>query len=276
MFADLHIHTNFSDGIYSPKEIITQALIADLKKISITDHDIFLGNIEAKKIITKNNLDIEIISGVEFSCFHNGTEFHIIGLFIDFDNLLINSVIDDMQNKRIESIKNIIEHLRSKNIHLNYNDILSYARGSIGRPHIGKELVNKGYAKDINQAFDKYLSNNLLEGIREPRLPLEKAIDAINNAGGLSILAHPDLSNKKLFDYIKEMKKFGLKGIEVSSPRYGLFRQKEIIELSNIFQLLQSGGSDFHGFHKGIDISKVNGLTEEEYCKILNYKKDND
>ena len=273
MFADLHIHTNFSDGICSPNEIINQAIIAGLEKISITDHDIFLGNIEAKNIVAKNKLDIEIISGVEFSCFNNGTEFHIIGLFIDFNNLLINSIIDNMQNKRVESIKTIIDHLKSKNIHLKYNDILSHAKGSIGRPHIGIELVNKGHAKRINQAFNKYLSNNLLEGIREPRLPSEKAINAINNAGGVSILAHPDLSNKRIFDDIKDMKKMGLQGIEVSSPRYGLFRQKEIIELSKIFQLVKSGGSDFHGFHKGIDISKSNGVTKEEYYKILNYKK---
>lgn len=276
MFADLHIHTNFSDGIYSPKEIINQAIISGLKKISITDHDIFLGNIEAQKITTKNKLDIEIISGVEFSCFNKSTEFHIIGLFIDFNDSIINSIIEDMQNKRIESIKTIIEHLRKQNIHLKYNDILLHAKGSIGRPHIGKELVNKGYVKNINEAFNKYLSNNLLEGIREPRLHLEKAINVINNVGGISILAHPDLSNKKLFDHIKEMKQMGLQGIEISSPRYGLFRQKEIIELSKTFKLIQSGGSDFHGFHKGIDISKINGLTKEEYYRILSHKKIND
>jgi hypothetical protein len=273
MFADLHIHTDFSDGIYSPKEIINRALLANLKKISITDHDIFLGNIEAKNIVKDNNLDIDIIPGVEFSCFQNEIEFHIIGLFVDFDDLLINTVIQDMQIKRIESIKNIIEYLKYKNIQLKYNDILSQSKGSIGRPHIGKELVNKGYAKNINEAFNKYLSNALLKGIREPRLPLQKAINVINNAGGLSILAHPDLSNKNLFNYIKEMKNMGLKGIEISSPRYGLFRQKEIIELSNIFQLIQSGGSDFHGFHKGIEINENNGITKAEYSKLLNYKK---
>mgnify|MGYP006077718297 FL=1 len=272
MFADLHIHTDFSDGIHSPKEIINRALLANLKKISITDHDIFLGNIEAKNIVNENNIDLDIISGVEFSCFQNEIEFHIIGLFVDYDNLLINTVIKDMQNKRIESIKNIIQYLKYKNIALKYNDILMQSKGSIGRPHIGKELVNKGYAKNINEAFDKYLSNDLLKDIREPRLPLEKAIYVINNAGGLSILAHPDLRNKNLFNHIKEMKNMGLKGIEISSPRYGLFRQKEIIELSNTFQLFQSGGSDFHGFHKGIEISESNGITKSEYSKLINYK----
>ena len=108
MHADLHIHSCFSDGILSPKEILDEVISTSLKSIAITDHDNINGSIEAQKIARRNDYNLEIIPGIEFSCLENGEDFHIIGLFIDYDSLYLNETIDLMQKKRIDAIKKIV------------------------------------------------------------------------------------------------------------------------------------------------------------------------
>ena len=108
MFADLHIHTTYSDGIYSPKEIINKAINAKLHKIAITDHDNYFGSLEAQKILDNIDSNLELIPGVEFSCHDSGSEFHIIGLFIDFDNSNLSGLISKMQDERMKSIKKLL------------------------------------------------------------------------------------------------------------------------------------------------------------------------
>ncbi len=269
MFADLHIHTDYSDGIHSPESIIKKSLKANFTKIAITDHDIFLGNIEASKIVKERDYDLEIIQGVEFSSFMTGKEIHIIGLFVDFNNLHISKLVDDMQNKRKNTVKIIINHLNKQKIKISYDEVLSLAKGSIGRPHIAHVLINNGYASSVNDAFDRFISSEILGKIREPRLGIKEAIEVIKSAGGISIYAHPNINTKTFFNDLRELKTMGLNGIEVSSPRYGLSRQKELLEISKKLKLINSGGSDFHGFHKGIEIDSNNGINQKEYEKLL-------
>ena len=176
MFADLHIHTDYSDGIHSPESIIKKSLKANFTKIAITDHDIFLGNIEASKIVKERDYDLEIIPGVEFSSFMKGKEIHIIGLFIDFNNLHISRLVDDLQTKRKDTVKTIINHLNKQKIKISYDEVLSLAKGSIGRPHIAHVLINHGYASSVNEAFDRFISSEILGKIREPRLGIKQAI----------------------------------------------------------------------------------------------------
>lgn len=269
MFADLHIHTDYSDGIYSPESIIKKSLKAKLTKISITDHDIFLGNLEAREIAKKKKYKLEIIPGVEFSAFTQNKEIHIIGLFIDFENYKILNLVNDLQIRRKKTVKNIINHLNKKAVNISYEEVLSLAKGSIGRPHIAHELINKGYALSVNDAFDRYISNNILGDVREPSLEINNAIKVIKDAGGISVYAHPNLTDKNFFNDLIEMKEIGLDGIEVSSPRYKLSRQKELMEICNKLNLIKSGGSDFHGFHKGIDIDPKNGINEIEFKNLI-------
>ena len=273
MYADLHIHTTYSDGIYSPKEIINKAINAKLHKIAITDHDNYFGSLEAQKILDNIDSNLELIPGVEFSCHDSGSEFHIIGLFIDFDNSNLSGLISKMQDERMKSIKKIISHLQSKNIEIDLNKVTSRAKGSIGRPHIALELVEKGFARNVNDAFDKYLSNNILGKIKEPRMSTLEAIEVIRQSNGLPIWAHPKLSSD-LSSNIKKLKNQGLIGVEIQSPRYGLNRQSELINICKKYKLLYSGGSDFHGVHEGIEISRNNAINEEEYNTLLEAKKD--
>jgi predicted metal-dependent phosphoesterase TrpH len=265
MYADLHIHSCFSDGILSPKEILDEVISTSLESIAITDHDNIKGSIEAQKINRRNGYDLEIIPGIEFSCLENRQDFHIIGLFIDYDSPYLNETIDVMQKKRIDSIKKIVKFLNQKNINISFKDILSLAKGSVGRPHVALDLINKRYANNVNEAFDKYLSMNV-----------SKAIITIKKSGGIPIWAHPNIKDINFEKNLKEFIVMGLAGIEVTSPRYGLNRQEIIINVCSKYNLLLSGGSDFHGFHKGIDISSDYGIKHKEFIdikKYLNIKK---
>ena len=276
MHADLHIHSCFSDGILSPKEILDEVISTSLKSIAITDHDNINGSIEAQKIARRNDYNLEIIPGIEFSCLENGEDFHIIGLFIDYDSLYLNETIDLMQKKRIDAIKKIVGFLNQENINISFKDILDLAKGTVGRPHVALDLVNKKYAKNVNEAFDKYLSNKILINIREPRMNVSQAIITIKKCGGIPIWAHPNIKDINFEKNLKEFIVMGLAGIEVTSPRYGLNRQEIIIKVCSEYNLLLSGGSDFHGFHKGIDISSDYGIKHKELIdikKYLNIKK---
>ena len=276
MYADLHIHSCFSDGILSPKEILDEVISTSLESIAITDHDNIQGSIEAQKINRRNGYDLEIIPGIEFSCLENRQDFHIIGLFIDYDSPYLNETIDVMQKKRIDSIKKIVKFLNQKNINISFEDILSLAKGSVGRPHVALDLINKRYAKNVNEAFDKYLSNKILINIREPRMNVSQAIITIKKCGGIPIWAHPNIKDINFEKNLQEFIVMGLAGIEVASPRYGLNRQEIIMNVCSKYNLLLSGGSDFHGFHKGFDISSDYGIKHKEFIdikKYLNIKK---
>jgi len=273
MYADLHIHSDFSDGIYSPEEILNRAVNAGLKKISITDHDNFSGSIQASKVLNNSNSPIELIPGVEFSCSEGREEYHIIGLFIEFDNLEIKELISKMQLKRLDAIRKIISFLQSKDIKISFDDIISKSKGSIGRPHIALELIRRGFVENVNEAFEKFLSNKLLKHIKEPRMSVSEAIKTIKQSQGLSIWAHPNIVEKDFLSTINSFKTMGLSGVEVHSPRYGLNRQKELLETCDNLNLVVSGGSDFHGMHEGVEISKSNAITKIEFETILKLKK---
>ena len=154
---------------------------------------------------------------------------------------------------------------------ISFKDILSLAKGSIGRPHVALDLINKKYADSVNEAFDKYLSNKLLINIREPRMKVSQAIIAIKKCGGIPIWAHPNIKDMNFEKNLREFIELGLAGIEVSSPRYGLNRQEIIIKLCSKYNLLLSGGSDFHGFHKGINLSSDYGIKHKEFIDIKKY-----
>ena len=272
MYADLHIHTDFSDGIYSPKEILLKTEKSRLKKIAITDHDNFSGSIQASNIIKESNFSFELIPGVEFSCSNGAEEYHIVGLFIDFENYEINNLISMMQLKRLDAIKKIVKFLDSQNIKLSLEDVIANSKGSIGRPHIALELIKKGYVRSVNEAFEKFLSNNHIKKIKEPRMTVLEAIEAIKKSNGVSILAHPNIKGKNLKKTINSFKELGLSGVEVHSPRYGLNRQKELLQICDNLNLVISGGSDFHGMHQGIEISKSNAISKFEFESIRNIK----
>ena len=248
-YIDLHIHTLYSDGDKTPKQIIQMAKEIGLTTISITDHNIISGI----QTLTEKDLEgIEFIPGVELSAKTDKARMHILGYGIDVNNKELNQKLDD----RVD-IKNILLYCRYLekifNIYFSQNDIntLISTTGNIGRPELAKLLIKYGYAKDIDEAFDKYL-NPVVEECRDLKAGYtkEECIKMILEAGGIPVLAHPislKLEEKELIEELKYLKSIGLKGIETKHIHHTKEYTNMLEKIADDLGLLKTGGTDYHG-----------------------------
>lgn len=248
--ADLHLHTSYSDGVYSPTEIVIKAKEAGLKIISITDHDSVGGLDEAIEVGKQNN--IEVIAGMELSASYEDSEVHILGYFIDYKNEHLVEKLSGFQAERLKRAKKIIGKLNKMNIPITIDSVLEHVDGeSVGRPHIANVLVEKGHAESYHEAFNKYIGNGRPAYEQKWNFSPEDTIRLIAQAGGLSFLAHPGYPiNENL---INRLIKAGIDGIEVVHPSHGpdlIYYYRGIV---NEYCLLESGGSDFHGGERDDD-----------------------
>ncbi|WAM34524.1 PHP domain-containing protein [Caldicellulosiruptor morganii] len=248
---DLHIHTTISDGTYSPEEVVLLAKEKGLSAIAITDHD----TTDGVKMAVKKGQDvgIKVISGVEISADFE-IEMHILGLFIDVDNTLLQGKLKMLEMFRKERNPKIIEKLRKMGYDISMEDVERVAAGDvIGRPHIARVLVQKGYFEDTKAVFENLLGFGKPAYVKKEKLKPYEAIEAIKKAGGLAILAHP---HRYLYleegpeDVFEELKEYGLDGIEVYHSDHTDRETKQLFEIARKLDFLISGGSDFHGANK--------------------------
>ncbi len=241
--VDLHTHTNFSDGFYSPGELLKKAKENGIGIISITDHDSVTGVIEARKI--SDRIGIEIIPGLEISTEIGDNEIHILGYFIDPDNKELERYLVFFREERFKRAIRIVEKLNSIGIHLTMDDVLTQSKNSaIGRPHIAQAMQNKGLVNSFFEAFNKYIGNKGPAFEKKVHLSPQSACKIINDAGGLSFIAHPGKMPEHL---IKELIEAGIDGIEVIHPSHTANQTKYYRGIVNEYFLLESGGSDYHG-----------------------------
>lgn len=248
-YSDLHIHSNYSDGILSVEEIIKYSAEKGLKYIAVTDHDTVESQIEIKnKWINK---EVGIIPAIELSTEYKNKEVHILGYFIDIFNEELISNLNLIKSSRIERAKKIISNLNNIGIDIDYKDIEIVS--SIGRPHIAKMLVEKGLASNTREAFQLYLVQGKPAYAERYKIPYKNALNIINKSGGISVLAHPGEIYKGISteEIIKEFKIYGLKGIEVFHPSHDDHQINNFYNLAKKYSLNITGGSDCHG-------SKVN------------------
>lgn len=254
-YIDLHTHTNYSDGDLSPYELIELAIQKGIGTLAITDHD----TIEGIKKVDRNdsliiNSGIKIIDGIELSAKTKKGRMHILGYNIDLNDKILNNKMSELRDNSINSVLSIMEQIkRDYGIVFNYEDIkeLVNARHNLGRPDLAKLCVKYGYATTVQDAFDKYLieAHNKTRSTSKD-LPYEECIDLISNSGGIPVLAHPkslDLTEKEFLILLKEMINSGLKGIEVYHSSHTKEEMKFYLEIANRYDLLISGGSDYHG-----------------------------
>ncbi len=240
---DLHSHTKFSDGEYSPCKLLQIAKNRGIYGLAITDHDTVDGIPEA--IECAKSIKMEVIPGVELSTRLQGLEFHILGLFIDYQNIELLEFLNSLKNLRVERAKKIIENLQSLGIDISFDEVAEIAKNSpIGRPHIAQILVKKKIVTDFYQAFHKYLGDYAPANELKVELQIPDAIKLIHNSGGLAFLAHPGRIDKPILD---EIIAFGLDGIEICHPSMGKAFTKRYTEITKTNNLLKSIGSDFHG-----------------------------
>jgi hypothetical protein len=260
---DLHVHTTASDGELSPKEIVDAAMKTGLKAISITDHDTISG--VGVAIEYAKGKDIEIVPGIEISCYEEELGFdevHVIGLFIDYRNRALIEFTEKIRQDRIKQKKRIIKNLNKFGFDIKFEDIQVISNFSIGRPHIARALIER-YPKEfssVKDVFERYIAIGKPAYVeREFKVRINDAIKIIKKAKGICFLAHPGFFNEKdSLELIELFVEKGGQGIETIYPYDIVFpekhkkmdTEKKILFFRKIAKnkgLIEAGGSDFHG-----------------------------
>lgn len=262
-YADLHCHTNCSDGSTSPAELIELATKLELKGLSITDHD----SIEAYQsaIPAAQKANIRLGTGVEFSCEFQGISLHLLGYDFDLKNTGIHQLCLRHQKRREVRNLAILAKLALSGMPISYDELRTSAQGkTVGRPHIAQLMVEKGYVKNLREAFNLYIGEG--KKCYDPGQPftVEEAIEVLHAAKGKAFIAHPQLLPDEF--PVDALLKLPFDGIECYYSR--LFK-KSWAEIADVRGWIKSGGSDFHGSVKPETELGSSGVDEEIFNKIF-------
>lgn len=243
-YADLHLHTLFSDGTYTPEELVEKAKAAGLCCISVVDHDTVSG-IE-RAAVAAESAGIELIPGIEMTAEYSGKEIHMLGYFVDYRNKVLGENLKLLKQRRIERIYMMLDKLKGIGIKLKAEAIFSLAAyGTIGRLHVARALVNQGFVNSTSEAFSRIIGDDCPAYVLGFKLLPQEAVKLIRQAGGVPVLAHPfTLRDDALIPGIIEC---GIMGIEALYPEHTNSKKGKYIKLAQEHNLLVTGGSDFHG-----------------------------
>ena len=244
-FADLHLHTTFSDGALSCEELILRAVNSGLSAVAIADHDTVAGVALAKEAGLKNN--VEVISAVELTAEHEGAEIHLLGYLLDCDSRPLLEKLEFLKKNRIERIYKMSEKLEKEmDVVLDPEKVFSLAKkGTVGRLHVAQAMVKAGLVNSIYEAFNKYIGDRCPGYVSGFKLSPLDAINLVKSSGGVPVLAHPYTLRRD--ELIPEFVKMGLMGLEVYYSEHSQGMINFYLDLVKKYGLLATGGSDFHG-----------------------------
>ena len=250
--CDLHAHTTASDGDLTPTELVQLAAEIGLGALAVTDHDTVAGIPEALRAAAE--VGIPFAPGVEISAeFEPGT-MHILGYFVDHTNVRLLEVLEELRGGRDVRNRKIIRRLNELGLEVTIEEWEAEAgEESVGRPQLAKILAEKGYVTDLQEAFDKYLAKGAPAYVDRLRLGPEEAIILIREAGGLTVLAHPpqlEIDDDELESLVARLTRTGLAGIECYYSDHTPEQTAYFLKLAEKYNLLVTGGSDFHGSSK--------------------------
>ena len=281
MKSDFHIHTNYSDGVFTPEKIIDAAIGINLDVIAITDHDNVLAYDVAqnylKTLKEEDKPTIELIRGIEVNTLYNDWEVHILGYFMDVENNDFKELIKVQQQARVKQTKEIVSLLNKKaGIHVNYEDIKKQVAqgGSIGRPHIAKAITAAGGTSSVMEAYAKYINDSSPVYVKRKTVSPQDAVEIIYDAGGIPVIAHPhDLDNAEVL--IKDLMHCGLRGIEAYHRKHSPAIVEYFSSMAEELGLIVTGGSDFHApnANNGQMVLGKNFIPEWVYEKMLEEKQ---
>ncbi|MFV1950435.1 MAG: PHP domain-containing protein [Nitrospinota bacterium] len=246
---DLHTHTTASDGSYRPEELVRLASSLGVSAMAITDHDNVSGIDEG--ILAGDKYGVEIVPGIEISVDYNTGTMHMLGYYIDCRDSTLLEKLAFLQSERDIRNTRIVKRLNDLGMEITYDEVKSIADGQVGRPHFAQILHRKGFVKNFNEAFDRFLGKGKPAYAEKGRFYPEDAIGLILNTGGIPVLAHPPYLY--ISDYmdlkktISGLKSLGLMGVETYYTTHTRKQTEELIKISNELDLLITGGSDFHG-----------------------------
>jgi hypothetical protein len=250
--VDLHVHSNASDGTLTPEELVRAAVDAGLAAFALTDHDTTDGIPAARAKACE--LGIELIPGVELSTEYEGKEIHVVGLFIDPENPILQERMAAFRASRDNRNVIMLQRLRDEGFDITQEALeAAFPDAVITRAHIARYLFDKGCIPDMKTAFREYIGDGCKCYVNRPKVTPMEAVDEIRQAGGIAILAHPvmyHLTDGKLRELIRELKAHGLTGMEAIYSENSIGDEQRYKQLAREEGLLVSGGSDFHGTNK--------------------------
>jgi 3',5'-nucleoside bisphosphate phosphatase len=248
MFADLHLHTYFSDGTWSPEELVAEARRHDLATLGLTDHDTVEGCAPVAAACSAASL--EFVPGAELTAEQGGYEIHILGYGIDTRNPKLLLDIRKFQDVRQNRIREMVARLNRLNVPLQAEAVFTLANcRAPGRPHVARALVEAGLCGSLDEAFERFLKKQRPAWVPKFKMSASYAIDLIHQAGGVASMAHPVLSHAD--EVIPAMVESGLDAIECFHTKHTPATSAHYLELARRFHLLVTGGSDCHGLSKG-------------------------
>ena len=247
---DLHLHTTASDGAFAPAELVGMAHEAGLDCIAITDHDSTDGVAAAQE--AGLHCGVRVIAGIEFNTMWHGQSVHILGYFVDTEPPELQAVVARQRDGRLYRAQKIVEKLVALDMPLVWEEILADADGgAVGRPHIAKAMLAQGYVNDANEAFDKFLGHGMPAYVEQPKLTPVEAVALLHRAGAAAGLAHPynveGADQVDLDKLVPKLAEAGLDAIETYYTGYGAEQRADILNMAARFDLIPTGGSDFHG-----------------------------
>ena len=251
-FVDLHVHSNASDGTFTPSEVVALAAEKGLAAIALTDHDTIDGISEAQAAAA--GLPIEIIPGIELSCVYQGEEIHILGLYVDPTDREFVSETDALKEIRKKRNEEIIRRFQNAGISITLEEVTAGNPDTvITRAHFARILLEKGYVKNMDQAFKKYLDYSGPYCPRKEKITPEHAMKILTSCKASPVLAHPyqyHLGDKKTEELVRYLKELGLHGLEVYHSSNNQYESGKLKKLAMQYDLFPTGGSDFHGSNK--------------------------
>ena len=246
-FADLHLHTQFSDGTFTPEELVLRAQNVGLACIALTDHDSVEGCARAAAACAA--VRMEFIPGSELTAEHEDTEVHVLGYFLDTHNKVLLEKIGKFQAVRQSRIHEMCAALNKLGIPLKAETVFALANcQSPGRPHVARALVKEKLIGNLDEAFEKYLKKGRPAWIPKTKMSALESVELIHQAGGLAVMAHPGLNRSD--DIIPDLVDAGLDGIECFHTKHSTVMAERYLEIAEKYDLLVTGGSDCHGFSK--------------------------
>ena len=256
-FADLHLHTRYSDGTFTPRELIQHAARLGFAAIAVTDHDTLDAIPEA--LAAGKELEVEVIPGVEITCRSGTEELHMLAyLFGDsWRDANLRAVLEYATRVREQRVEQFVAKLNELGIALTVEDVYASSNcGTVGRPHVALALQKRGHVSSVDEAFTRFLKRGKPAYVERYRMEAAETIGHIKRAGGVAVFAHPGLNN--LDAHIREMVDQGLGGIEVWHTRHSPTQVKRYLEMAEALGVCATGGSDCHGMGRdGMLLGKI-------------------
>jgi 3',5'-nucleoside bisphosphate phosphatase len=247
---DLHLHSTASDGTASPSEVVSYAVEARLDVIALTDHDTVQGVPEALRAAEGH--PIQVIPGIEVSCSHEDSEIHVLGYFVDASDETLLSQTGEAGRRREERMAGMVRNLQEDGFEVSMAQVRRIAGSdetTLARPHLARALAESGYVDAPREAFDRFIGNEHKAYIPTRLQSVERGIEMIRSAGGIAIWAHPQEDRVEAF--LPAMVEAGLAGVEIYRPRTPNRKIRLLERMARTYDLLATGGSDWHGLDQG-------------------------